>query len=174
MSRAAFAALEVRAGDHVLEVGFGGGELSALLIGAGVRVTGVDISEAMVRRARRRFAREVNEGRAVFLVGDAAALPVEGERFDAACSVNAIYFWRDLDAVLVEFARLLRREGTLLLSFQIAEAVRAWPGHRHGFIAWEEADVQRAVERAGFRVISTARGSDRTLGDYVSMTCERG
>ena len=66
-----------RAGD-VLDLGCGTGSLSLLASEQGHRVTGVDLSPAMVALAREKLA-----GRdAVFLVGDAASPPVGEQRFD--------------------------------------------------------------------------------------------
>lgn len=62
--------LPARPGD-VLDIGCGTGSLSLLASEQGHRVTGVDLSPAMVERARAKLA-----GRdAVFLVGDAAGPP---------------------------------------------------------------------------------------------------
>lgn len=67
-----------RAGD-VLDLGCGTGSLSLLASEQGHRVTGVDLSPAMVTLAREKLA-----GRdAVFLVGDGAAPPIGEQRFDA-------------------------------------------------------------------------------------------
>jgi ubiquinone/menaquinone biosynthesis C-methylase UbiE len=47
-------ALQVRPGDSVLELGCGSGALTEILIRRGASVVGVDQSEGMLRRARRR------------------------------------------------------------------------------------------------------------------------
>src|SRR5687767_6859692 len=57
MNRLTLAQLEIRPGEAVLEVGFGGGGLlAALLASTDGPVWGVDRSPDMVARARRRFA----------------------------------------------------------------------------------------------------------------------
>ena len=173
MSEAAFERLHVRPGDRILEVGFGGGELSKRILGAGAAITGVDISEAMVARARRRFRNAGRAGQGSFITGAAEALPVAAGAFDKAVSVNAIYFWHDLAAVMAEFARVLRPGGILVLCFQTPEAVRRWPGHRHGFVAYEPEDVLGNMAAAGIGHVDTVRGSAAAVGKFLCVKGQR-
>ena len=168
MSRVAFAQLEADARHRVLEIGFGGGVLTRMLLRSGAAVTGIDRSEAMVRRAGRSFAPEVRSRQASFLLASAEALPPLG-LFDCVVSVNTVYFWPKLEPVLLGLARLLPRGGELVLCFQTPEAVRAWPGHRHGFTAHEPAVVGEAMASAGFAVRDTVSGSDPAVGAFLSI-----
>jgi arsenite methyltransferase len=169
MMAAAFAALEVRPGARVLDLGFGGGMLIRRLLAAGARVTGVDRSAAMVARARRRHLAEIREGRALFLEGDAHTLPLGDAAVEMAASVNTLYFWADLAPVLAELHRVLVPGGRLVLAFQTPDQVRAWPGHVHGFVAHEIADVERALVEAGFAPEAPAHHRARPVGDYVLL-----
>ncbi|MDT0389853.1 class I SAM-dependent methyltransferase [Streptomyces dubilierae] len=99
-----------RAGD-VLDLGCGTGSLSLLAAEQGHRVTGVDLSPAMVRLAREKLA-----GRdAVFLVGDAAAPPVGEQRFDAVLVRHVLWTLPDPARVLRRWYGLLRPGGRLVL-----------------------------------------------------------
>ncbi len=98
-----------RAGD-ILDLGCGTGSLSLLASEQGHRVTGVDLSPAMVTLAREKLA-----GRdAVFLVGDAAAPPV-GERFDAVLVRHVLWALPDPGRALRRWCGLLRPGGRLVL-----------------------------------------------------------
>lgn len=99
-----------RPGD-VLDVGCGTGSLSLLAAEQGHRVTGVDLSPAMVRLAREKLA-----GRdAVFLIGDAAAPPVGEQRFDAVLVRHVLWTLPDAARVLRHWYGLLRPGGRLVL-----------------------------------------------------------
>ncbi|GAA2561832.1 class I SAM-dependent methyltransferase [Streptomyces levis] len=99
-----------RPGD-VLDVGCGTGSLSLLAAEQGHRVTGVDLSPAMVRLAREKLA-----GRdAVFLIGDAAAPPVGEQRFDAVLVRHVLWTLPDPARVLRHWYGLLRPGGRLVL-----------------------------------------------------------
>ncbi|CAM5323860.1 MULTISPECIES: bifunctional 2-polyprenyl-6-hydroxyphenol methylase/3-demethylubiquinol 3-O-methyltransferase UbiG [Streptomyces] len=102
--------LPARPGD-LLDVGCGTGSLSLLAAEQGHRVTGVDLSPAMVERARVKLA-----GRdAVFLVGDAAAPPVGEDRFDVVLVRHVLWTQADPARVLRHWAGLLRPGGRLVL-----------------------------------------------------------
>lgn len=99
-----------RAGD-VLDLGCGTGSLSLLASEQGHRVTGVDLSPAMVTLAREKLA-----GRdAVFLVGDAAAPPVGEQRFDAVLVRHVLWALPDPGRALRNWCGLLRPGGRLVL-----------------------------------------------------------
>ncbi|OQD54421.1 SAM-dependent methyltransferase [Streptomyces phaeoluteigriseus] len=99
-----------RPGD-LLDLGCGTGSLSLLAAEGGHRVTGVDLSPAMVDRARTKPA-----GRhAVFLVGDAAAPPVGEERFDTVLVRHVLWTLPDPGRALRHWRDLLRPGGRLVL-----------------------------------------------------------
>ncbi|MEU2271905.1 class I SAM-dependent methyltransferase [Streptomyces olindensis] len=97
--------------DDVLDLGCGTGSLSLLASEQGHRVTGVDLSPAMVTLAREKLA-----GRdAVFLVGDAAAPPVGEQRFDAVLVRHVLWALPDPARALRHWCGLLRPGGRLVL-----------------------------------------------------------
>jgi SAM-dependent methyltransferase len=99
-----------RPGD-VLDLGCGTGSLSLLASEQGHRVTGVDLSPAMVTLAREKLA-----GRdAVFLVGDAASPPVGEQRFDAVLVRHVLWALPDPGRALRRWQGLLRPGGRLVL-----------------------------------------------------------
>ncbi|MFJ5263036.1 class I SAM-dependent methyltransferase [Streptomyces sp. NPDC088387] len=113
--RAAWAArlrswLPDRPGD-LLDLGCGTGSLSLLAAEQGHRVTGVDLSPAMVGEARAKLA-----GRdAAFLIGDAAAPPVGEERYDVVLVRHVLWTLPDPARVLRHWRGLLRPGGRLVL-----------------------------------------------------------
>lgn len=166
--------LDVQPGERLLELGFGGGDLLLSLLKSGAqKVVGIDISDAMVARARRRFRRELKEGRLRLLTGSAEALPRRGGGFDKVVSVNTVYFWARPAAVLAELARVTRSGGRLALAFQTPESVRRWPGHVHGFHAYGADEIAALMEAAGFHPPARAFGSDQQVGDFLCLTSER-
>ncbi|GAA5702756.1 SAM-dependent methyltransferase [Streptomyces avermitilis] len=95
----------------VLDLGCGTGSLSLLAAERGHRVTGVDLSPAMVGLARAKTA-----GRdAAFLVGDAAAPPVGEQRFDVVLVRHVLWTLPDPGRALRRWCGLLRPGGRLVL-----------------------------------------------------------
>jgi ubiquinone/menaquinone biosynthesis C-methylase UbiE len=174
MNRTAFERLEIKPGEQVLEVGFGGGDLIEWMLAATTaEVTGVDLSEAMVKRAQRRFANEVREGRLRLFTAAVDNLPLADASTDRACSINSIYFWPDPTLAIGEFARVLRPRGRLVLSFQTPASVRAWPGHVHGFRAYGADEVAALMRTGGFANVRTEQGEARGVGEFICMIGDR-
>jgi SAM-dependent methyltransferase len=95
----------------LLDLGCGTGSLSLLAAEQGHRVTGVDLSPAMIGLARSKLA-----GRdAVFLVGDAAAPPVGEQRFDTVLVRHVLWTLPDPGRALRHWRDLLRPGGRLVL-----------------------------------------------------------
>ena len=106
--RAAVAAV-VRPGDRVLDACCGTGDLAVAALGAGARVTGLDFSERMLERARRKAP----EGE--WVQGDALALPFEDGSFDAATVGFGVRNLDDLERGLAELRRVLRPGGRVAI-----------------------------------------------------------
>ncbi|HEY6017089.1 MAG TPA: class I SAM-dependent methyltransferase [Gaiellaceae bacterium] len=97
----------VREGDAVLDAACGTGDLALADAKAGGRVTGLDFSERMLERARRK-----GPGLA-WVQGDALALPFADGSFDAATVGFGVRNLDDLEAGLRELRRVLRPGGRL-------------------------------------------------------------
>jgi demethylmenaquinone methyltransferase/2-methoxy-6-polyprenyl-1,4-benzoquinol methylase len=97
----------VRPGDRVLDACCGTGDLAVADREAGGDVVGVDFSEGMLERARRK-APELE-----WLRADATSLPFEDGAFDAVTVGFGIRNLADLEAGLRELARVTRPGGRL-------------------------------------------------------------
>lgn len=111
--RLAFVLERLRAAGarSVLDVGCGAGEITSELVRAGFDVVGVDVAEEPLRRAR---AREADlDARRVEVDGE---WPLADASFDAVWAGETIEHVTDTAAWLSEVRRVLRSDGTLLLS----------------------------------------------------------
>ena len=105
--RRATAQAVVRPGDRVLDACCGTGDLALAAERVGGRVTGLDFSEAMLARARRK-SQSVEWVRA-----DMLELPFADATFDAVTVGFGIRNVADLEAGLRELARVLKPGGRL-------------------------------------------------------------
>jgi len=101
------AAATVRPGDEVLDGCCGTGDLAVACTRAGGRVTGLDFSERMLERARRK-APDVT-----WVRGDLLQLPFETASFDAATVGFGVRNVDDLQQALRELRRVLRTDGRI-------------------------------------------------------------
>jgi SAM-dependent methyltransferase len=150
--------LDVREGHGVLEVGSGPGEalVEAAQRARGGRVVGVDVSDVMVRLARRRNRRAVARGDVEVRAGDIASLDLGASTFDRIFSVHSIYFWRDVDEVLAKLASALRPGGKLVLAFR-PEADDIPARFRDPTYRFPRAEIlQATLDRLGLVVERTA------------------
>ena len=105
--RAETARAIVSPGDRVLDSCCGTGDLAIASLRAGGRVTGLDFSERMLDRARRK------SGEIDWVEGDALALPFGDDSFEAATVGFGVRNLDDLPKGLGELRRVLRPGGRL-------------------------------------------------------------
>jgi SAM-dependent methyltransferase len=118
-------ACAISAGQEVLDVGAGTGNLALLAAEEGASVVACDITPEMVEQGR---ARTEAEGVDVeWLVADAEELPFEDERFDCAASVFGAVFAPRPEVMVRELFRVIR------------------PGNTVGLTAWGEYGIQAEI-----------------------------
>jgi len=109
----AMTALAPRPGEHILDIGCGGGETAlelARAVAPDGTVVGIDLSAAVLAFARR--AAEGNE-RVRFIEADAQTFPFEPQSFDSAFSRFGVMFFADPTAAFINIRRSLRPNGRL-------------------------------------------------------------
>jgi ubiquinone/menaquinone biosynthesis C-methylase UbiE len=106
--------LKLDGSETVLNVACGTGALEQLLLGRhpDQKIEGVDLSEGMLERARRKLARFPN---AAFRKADAAKLPFQESVFDVVICANAFHYFEDPLRALRETSRVLKPGGRVVL-----------------------------------------------------------
>ena len=97
-------------GMKLLEVGCGTGHWSQFFSDCGFEVTGVDISERMIKTAQSK-----NIAGASFQIADGHSLPFEDNSFDVTAAITTLEFTHDAELVLQEMARCTRKPSGRLL-----------------------------------------------------------
>lgn len=95
--------LNAQPGEHILDMGCGGGQLTLRLAATGAIVTGVDASPEMVAAAR---TRGIQADQA-----SVESLPYDAGVFDAVFSNAALHWVRNQDAMMAEVHRVLKPGG---------------------------------------------------------------
>ena len=104
----------VQAGQALLDVGCGTGVVAITAARAGAQVRGLDLTPALLERARVNAA--IAEVEVEFTEGDAEALPYPDASFDVVLSQFAHMFAPRAEVTTSELLRVLRPGGTLAFS----------------------------------------------------------
>ena len=154
-------ALDLRAGQHVLDVGSGIGGASRYFASTyGIHVTGIDLTPEYCRLATR-FARSTGlADRLDYRSGSALAMPFEDATFDAAYTQHVAMNIADKPALYAEVARVLKPGA----AFGIYDVLQGPGGEDYYPTPWANDtstsflatpdELRRLLETAGFRVES--------------------
>ena len=149
------ARLPVRAGDRLLDVACGSGQLALLAARKGAKVTGVDIATNSIEAARGRAGADGLDAK--FDEGDAEDLPYGDESFDVVASIYGAMFAPRPDRVAQEIVRVCRRGGTI------------------GMANWtKEGFVGRMLQTIGKFVSPPGMPSPLLWGDEATVKCRFG
>lgn len=130
-------------GHAVLDLGCAAGIdvfIAASMVGAGGRVTGIDLTPSLVARAAA-IAERAGLRHVQFLCGDISDVPLPSQSFDVIISNGVFSLVADLDKVFGEVKRLLRPGGVFCLAditrstaFEATqyEAIKAFTGCLNG------------------------------------------
>ena len=112
------ARLNPKAGEKLLDVATGTGAVAlaaAQAVGAGGRVVGIDIAEAMLAEAEKKI-RKFGINNIDLHTMDASALDFRAGYFDAVTCAYALFFLPDMQAGLQEWQRVLKPGGSVIFT----------------------------------------------------------
>jgi SAM-dependent methyltransferase len=147
--------LDAQAGERILDLGCGDGQLSVRVEASGAAVTGVDASAEMAAAAR---ARGIAAEQAA-----AERLPFADGSFDAVFS-NAVLHWvRGQDAMMDEVRRVLRPGGRFVAEMG-----------GHGNVAAIRVALMAVLERHGYAGLEDAANYYPTAEAYTRRLTRHG
>jgi arsenite methyltransferase len=173
--------LGIVSGERILDLGCGRGEetlQAAQMVGPKGLATGLDLTEAMVTKAREN-ATNADITNATFVQGDIEALPFADDSFDGVMSNCVINHAPDKHKVYQEIRRVMRVGGR----FVVADAVTKQPLPEHvknDPEAWAqcyggavtEKEYLEAIQSAGFSEIYILNRREYLKNgyDFISLT----
>ena len=152
---------QVKAGQHVVDVGAGTGLVTQLalgMVGPAGSVTAIDLSADALTRI------EVQAGGGGLrrAVADVAAMPVDTGTVDVVVARSVLIYLEDLSAALKEMGRVLRPGGRLSV-FEPVNSGRRHSALLRGLSGVELAAIQKASEEATPAAAAMSRFSERAL-----------
>jgi SAM-dependent methyltransferase len=174
---------ELEEGDDVLDLGSGSGTdvfVAALHVGETGSVTGLDMTEEQLKKARR-LRDEAGFENVSFEQGYIEYLPFDDESFDVVVSNGVINLSAEKDRVFEEVRRVLRPDGRLALSDissekQLSEGVKTdadlWAACIGG--AEQVDDYTAMIETPGFELVDVRDNSQYEFtSDQAQGACQR-
>ena len=170
----------LRNGEAVLDLGSGSGTdvfCAAVLVGEGGRVTGVDMTDEQLSKARA-IAEHEGYPHVGFVESRIEDLPFDDASFDLVISNGVINLSVDKPAVFAEAARVLRPGGRLALADIVSgralkertrRNVELWAACIAGAIPRES--YLDAIEAAGLEVRLVRRNDYRFVSDRAQSAC---
>ncbi|WP_027382061.1 class I SAM-dependent methyltransferase [Epilithonimonas caeni] len=150
MTKESIKALHLTDNNSVLELGHGNaGHLSYLLDFADkIQYIGLEISETMKSEAESINSKYLSQ--ADFQLYDGNKIPFENESFDKIMTVNTIYFWENPVEFFNEIYRVLRKDGSFVLTFAKKEFMKNLP-FTADFKLYNYEDVEELVAQTNFK-----------------------
>ena len=162
--------MRLRPDERVLDLGCGSGWFCRQIAGLVPHgaVMGVDVSDEMVRRARRASA---GNPRLSFATGTAESLPAPDGAFTRVVSVESAYYWSHPARGLGEVFRVLAPTGSawiLINYYRDNPHCHQWGEHYAipAHLLWAE-DWAELFRRAGFLEVTHRRIPDRSPTPHV-------
>ncbi|NOT29997.1 MAG: methyltransferase domain-containing protein [Planctomycetes bacterium] len=179
VARQVIAAMQLRPGERVLDLGCGNGWATRLIAQAspGVQAIGVDAAPKMIARAEALHSLTI---RARYELGTFEKLDFKDGHFDRVFSMEALYYATDLAQAIRECFRVLKPGGsveTLVDYYAESTASEPWAGVMGlALQRLSESGWKRAFEQAGFVAVTTVRVIDSrgpgAAHDFRADECE--
>ncbi len=154
---------KIDSGTKVLDMGCGTGRFTIPLAVSGARMTGLDLTSAMLDQARAKA--EDAQVRIEFHQGDMAALPFPDNSFDVVTSMLALMHipLPDRQSVFSEVARVLKPGGRMLLCVKNGVFERMFSGDR-----FAEVDITDVANKE--LVFTETRAGEELRAPWFSFT----
>jgi ubiquinone/menaquinone biosynthesis C-methylase UbiE len=168
MNRLALSCLRPSAQDHLLEIGFGGGNRIKQLSHKGLpdQFTGLDLSSEAMRLCQKHYNPLIRQGRVNLHAANAATLPFGPGQFNKICSINALYFWPRPVDVLTECRRVLSPNGTLYLCYNTKDLLDMYGFSRIGLRGYSVDQIETLFSECGFNNIQTTSARSLRNGSF--------
>lgn len=168
--------------EAILEIGHGNaGHLKTILDKAkNIRYTGIDISETMHNEARK--LNKEFEIQADFVLYEGEKLPFQDKTFDKIFTVNTVYFWKEPVVFLNEIYRVLRDNGTFVLTFGQREFMEKLPFTQYNFTLYSNEEMEEVVSESHFKrmkisekeeEIKSKTGDEKITRIYTVLTIKK-
>ncbi|WP_336702719.1 class I SAM-dependent methyltransferase [Chryseobacterium indologenes] len=159
--------------QQILEIGHGNAaHLKSLMsLAKNLRYTGIDISETMHNEAKR--LNKEFESEADFVLYEGKRLPFRDKSFDKIFTVNTVYFWENPVEFLNEIYRVLKDDGTFVLTFGQRVFMEKLPFTEYDFTLYSNNEMEELVSKSQFKRMKTSEREEEIKSKTGNETIQR-
>jgi ubiquinone/menaquinone biosynthesis C-methylase UbiE len=145
---------------ELLEIGPGNALAAASLLQERpeINYTGIDHAPDMVAEGKLQLDKFGD--RASYVLGNAERLPFPDARYDVLLSINTLYFVTEPEAVLSEWARVLKPGGMICIGLRSKESMESLGLHQYGFQLFKSESLCALLEQSGIQSCQTMEISE--------------
>ncbi|MDR6465135.1 class I SAM-dependent methyltransferase [Chryseobacterium sediminis] len=160
-------------GQHILEIGHGNaGHLKSIMsLAKNLRYTGIDISETMHNEARK--LNKEFENQADFILYEGKKLPFQDGTFNKIFTVNTVYFWENPVEFLNEIYRVLKDDGTFVLTFGQRDFMEKLPFTEYDFTLYNNNEMEELISKSHFKRMKTSEKEEQIKSKTGNETIQR-
>lgn len=139
---------------HYLDVACGSGNYTTALFESGIHISGIDISEEMLSKAR------AKNSTIPWILGDAKKLPFEAGEFDGATCILATHHIAEIHRAFQEIYRVLKSGWLVIFTSFPAQMEKYWLNHyfptmlqASSALMHSDDQLFESLDQAGFKEI---------------------
>ncbi|MCJ8153819.1 class I SAM-dependent methyltransferase [Chryseobacterium sp. SSA4.19] len=166
-------ALLIEDDETILEIGHGNAAHVKYIIdkARSVRYTGIDISETMHLEAKR--LNQEYQHQADFVWYEGEKLPFADKTFDKIVTVNTVYFWENPVEYLDEIYRVMKDNGTFVLTFGQRDFMEKLPFTQFGFTLYNTDEMEETVSGSLFKRMKISDREEQVKSKTEDQTIHR-
>jgi len=155
--------LPLKETSRVLDIGFGGGVSFGQLLKRCSKgyIAGVDVSNEMIQRAKKIWAKQIAAGQLEIREAGVDNLPWQDGAFDFVMTVNTMYFWPNVQSGLSEIKRILCPGGLFVSSCVPGRMLANFGFPEMGFRTEEPEYYADLLNLIGFEAVEVIESNDK-------------
>ncbi|MDW9381720.1 class I SAM-dependent methyltransferase [Chryseobacterium sp. JV558] len=159
--------------QQILEIGHGNaGHLKNIMsLAKNLKYTGIDISETMHNEAQK--LNKEFENQADFILYEGKKLPFQDGTFNKIFTVNTVYFWGNPVEFLNEIYRVLKDDGTFVLTFGQRDFMEKLPFTEYDFTLYNNHEMEELISKSHFKRMKTSEKEEQIKSKTGEETIQR-
>lgn len=170
---------EIKKGDYILDLGSGAGNdcfVARAIVGENGKVTGLDMTEQMINKARENCAK-LNFSNVEFVLGDIENMPFDDKLFDVVISNCVLNLVPDKSKAFSEIFRVLKPGGhfcvsDVVIKGKLSEKMKKDAEMYAGCVsgASEMTEYLKIIENSGFLKLKVHKQKEISLPESLLST----